>query len=215
MLSWWRQRRVRNKLIILTIGIILIAWMAACERKLSPEDSCNFVQNSDLQRVSWAKQTPVKMYVDSSVPTTYYPAIQAALDSWNNTRGHQLLQIEGWGITGHPTPERDGYSIIYWETTWDPTVPNEQARTTIYWSGTQIYEADMRINAYNFTFWSSSDTTNIQGVDLQSLVLHEFGHVLGLVHVTTIGSVMVPTLAPATPRRTPGPSDIQSLSCEY
>ncbi len=199
----------------LLCAIILALPLVSCDRKITPEDAHNFVQNSDLQRVSWQGQVPILLYVHHSVDAKYYAPIQRAVDQWNKSFGRDLLKIQGWGTTGYDTPGKDNVSLIYWNTEWDADKPTEQARTTIYWSGNRIYEADMRLNAHNFNFYSGEDPNTVEGVDLQSLVLHELGHVFGLAHTNTIGSVMVPTLASNIARRIPGPLDIQSLKYEY
>jgi hypothetical protein len=226
------------------------------------QPSCSFVQNVDFQRVSWQHHLPVHLYVHHSVPVQYYAAIERAISVWNSRLGLEALRVDGWGIDQYDTPQHDGMSIIYWLHEWDSDKPSEQARTTIYWTGNQIYEADMRINAKNFQFFpgdeispfytnnpqvppslqppppsvakteSSSTLVNnmmppsvrpnassgpvvFTGVDFESLVLHELGHVLGLAHTATIGSVMVPSLASGYVRRMPSVTDIQALKCEY
>ena len=208
--------RRASKILLAFVGLSLIAGVSACSRKLAPETSCNFVQNSELQRVSWGEKTPVKLYIHQSVDPKYWPAIEAAVQTWNNEiPGRDLFKIEGTGVTGSGTPSRDGYSIIYMMNTWEADKPNEQARTTIYWTGSQIYEADIRINAHNFNFNYQSTSGTFYGVDLQSLVLHELGHVLGLAHAPSTGSVMAASLASGLERRDPAPSDINDLRCEY
>jgi hypothetical protein len=219
--------------------------------------SCSFVQNVDLQRVSWQKNLPVKLYVHHSVPPQFYGAIERAIQVWNRRLGVEALRIQGWGISNYDQPQHDGMSVIYWLHDWDADKPTEQARTTIYWTGNQIYEADMRINAKNFQFYPGDEVSPFysrvplvpsnhqplpsaplentaassviasmrplslpppvpfSGVDFESLVLHELGHVLGLAHTATIGSVMVPSLASGLVRRTPSETDIQALKCEY
>jgi len=171
-----------------------------------------------MQRVSWGSQVPIKLYIHQSVDAKYWPAIEAAVDTWNKEiPGKDLFKIEGTGVTGSTTPSRDGYSIIYMMNTWEADKPNEQARTTIYWTGNQIYEADIRINAHNFNFnyQTTSATGTFFGVDLQSLVLHELGHVLGLAHTGTKGSVMAVSLSSGVERRDPSTGDLNDLRCEY
>lgn len=208
--------RRASKILLAFAALSLVGVMSACTRKLAPEASCNFVQNSDLQRVSWGSQTPVKLYIHESVDPKYWPAIQAAVDTWNQEiPGKDLFKIEGTGVTGPATPSRDGYSVIYMLNTWEADKPNEQARTTIYWTGNQIYEGDIRINAKNFSFNYQSNSGTFFGVDLQSLVLHELGHVLGLAHTSDAGSVMAVSLASGLERRAPSAGDLTDLRCEY
>ncbi len=208
----------------LTVGLVIIAIIQACGQIFQPENSCNFVQNSKLQRVSWKDQTPITIFIDESVPEDYYDAILSAIERWERARGRQLFKYGGV-VSGGDSPAKDQQSIIYWSDSWGdgtrcssrPSSPGacEQARTTVYWMGNQINEADMIINDYGFDF-STSEEGESGMVDFESLVVHELGHVLGLSHnEEDAGSVMAKTLANARIRRDPTKEDLDSLSCEY
>ncbi len=196
-------------------GIVLVE---ACGRRLNPQPSCNFVENQELQRVSWTTDLPVNLYLDSSVPPDYVKPISEAIATWNalgekiNNRDFFILND---GDPGSPTPAQDGYSKIYVMHSWEHSLANEQARTTIYWEGNRIYEADMRIDAANFQFFTDALDRNFAQVDLQSLVLHELGHMLGLAHTTATDSVMQPSLAGGQIRETLGQTDIKDIQCQY
>jgi hypothetical protein len=204
----------------LTIGLLCVMALGllleACTRPLPPQPACGFVQNPELQRVSWKHNIPVKLYLHESVPTQAYDAIDRAVAEYNTNIGGGLeyFKIVARGVSGDLNPQKDGYSMIYWFTTWDVNRPTEQARTTIYWSGSDVFEADMRINAANFTFNYGTGTT-FAAVDLDSLVLHELGHVLGLAHTTAPGSAMHATLDEGQVRRDLGAVDLSDLKCEY
>jgi hypothetical protein len=185
----------------------------ACAAKPTPEKSCNFVQNSDQQRVSWGSQVPVILYIDSSVPNEYFDDIKSAAATWNANIGREAIKIGGY-VDTKSDPAQDGHNIIYFMHTWEADKSNEQARTTVYWAGDRIYEADVRINAKDFTF-SSGDTLETTRVDMQSLVLHEFGHVLGLAHSVASQSVMAKSLPNDIMRRSLALSDEDSIRCEY
>lgn len=105
--------------------------------------------------------------------------------------------------------------MIYWMNQWEDDRRTEQARTTVYWTGDRIYEADIRINGEFFNFYGGDGAESFSGVDMESLMVHEFGHVLGLSHNDGKGTVMAVTLSSGTLRRTPGKDDLDSLRCEY
>src|SRR5690349_9044857 len=125
--------------------LVSIGSLIACSRHFDPEPSCNFVQNGDLQRVSWNSSLPVKLYVHKSMPLYRYPEmegiIREAVKDWNRDAGKEVFRLEAFQIGGNSVPQKDGYSMIYWMDTWEDKNALEQARTTIYWSGSQIYEA--------------------------------------------------------------------------
>lgn len=196
--------------------IAVALFVQACSRPMNPQDSCNFVQNSEQQRVSWKGKLPIKLYIHKSFPQEGMDSLKKAIAQYNTTigGGRELLRIEAQGVDGELNPSRDGFSTIYWFKTWDPNKPTEQARTTIYWSGTEIFEADMRINALNFNY-NFSDTTTFSDVDLTSLILHELGHVFGLAHNPATGSTMNAVLDEGQVRRKLGDVDVASLKCEY
>ena len=197
---------------ILFLLLSQLLWLQACGNKNQAQESCNFVQNSEGQRVSWGAGSMVSFYVDPSVPTQFYPAIQAAAASWNQVIGHQQLAVVGWQAKAG-TPVEDGINVIYWLNDWDPNQVNEQARTTIHWSANRLVEADVLINAKNFVFSAGAPLPG--QVDLQSLLLHEFGHALGLKHVDAVSSVMQKTLAYDFERRQLQALDLASVKCEY
>lgn len=200
-------------LLIPILGVIILG-VQACSRQLNPQDSCNFVQNPEKQRVSWKTQEPIKIYVHKSLPVEAYASLQYAMDVFDKNFGRQVFRVIAWGVDTPSGPGRDGYSAIFWMNQWDPNRPSEQARTTIYWAGAQIYEADIRINAANFQFYFG-DALAFSQVDLTSIFVHELGHVLGLAHTPTIGSVMNYSLSNGQVRRTLSKTDIGDLRCEY
>lgn len=207
-----------KQLIITTLIVIVSGSFIACSRKFAAQPACNFVQNSDLQRVSWNESTPVKLFIHKSMPLERYPqmesVIREAVADWNRNAGREMIRIEAFGVSGDAVPKKDGYSLVYWLDTWEASAKNEQARTTIYWSGSQIYEADMRINGKDFSYYVGHDTSFV-GVDFKSLFIHELGHVLGLAHNATSKSVMNVSLNVGQERREISKIDDESLHCEY
>lgn len=194
-------------------AIFILLALASCTKKPAPQDSCNFVQNSELQRVSWKGSVPVSLYIHSSYPTEQLPALRAAFKLWEDPMGRPLFKQSG--TTGGPKlAKRDGVSTIYWMDDWEADKGGEQARTTIYWEGTQIKEADLKLNAKDFTISSASPLAS-GTIDMASLLVHELGHVLGLQHNEKVKSVMAVILSYLEVRQTPYPVDVTSLKCEY
>lgn len=198
------------------LGVIAgLAMVQACSEQISPESSCNFVQNGQYQRVSWDKKQ-ITLQLDSSVPSQYVSSFETAIQIWNTKLANTVIVLQKTGTTGTVgSARKDGVSKIYWRNTWDDNKPNEQARTTVYWSGNRIYEADLQVNAKNFAYFTSTQAPSYDQVHLESLVVHEIGHVLGLAHTNSSGSVMKPNLLSGYKRDEPGQADLSSLKCEY
>ena len=219
----WNKSRAR---LVIALSLLISGSLLsqACSRKLNPEEPCGFVQSNELQRVSWKENFPVRYMIHNSVPQEAYGGIRAAMDHWNLTMGREVFKIEIYGIGGVNEPRQDNVNVIYWMTDWEIDRRSEQARTTIYWTGSRIYEADIRINA-NFPFHypeedlvstqGELDRSSIAGVDFKSLMIHELGHALGLAHREESTSVMQTTLASGIDRRQLSKTDVDSVMCEY
>jgi len=200
---------------------VLIAFgLQGCAPK--SQDDCGFVQNVYGERISWKGEVPVTMYLHESVPQQYVGAIEAAARTWQDASGKNLIKIvtdQDQRVKGPINPQKDGRNIIYFFTTWESDKSSEQARTSIYWIGDQIKEADMRINAQNFKYyWNQPGSTSIEtanSVNIEALVIHEMGHVLGLKHKDANSSVMATYLASNTDRVNIADTDKSALQCEY
>ena len=196
------------------MAIMALVFLQGCDRELKPEESCYFIQNDQLRRISWNSHVPIKLYVHENVPEDFHQDIRDSVEHWNQKMEQVLFEIESFYISGAAEPKRDGYPVIYWLDTWDKRKETEQGRTTVYWSGDQINEADIRINAKNFEF--SFGEAPVHGkVHFKSLLMHELGHVLGLDHNNQHGSIMNVSLASGVLRNEVGIPDQTSLSCEY
>ncbi len=199
--------------------LVLIAFgLQGCAPK-SQED-CGFVQNVYGERISWKGEVPVTMYLHESVPQQYVGAIEAAAATWQDATGKRLIKIvPDQRVTGPINPQKDGRNIIYFFDSWESDKNSEQARTSIYWIGDQVKEADMRINAKNFTYyWNQpgvASTSAPNSVNIEALVIHEMGHVLGLKHKDRDSSVMATYLASNTDRVNVAATDKSALQCEY
>jgi hypothetical protein len=192
-----------------------------------PQDDCGYVPNVYGERISWKGSVPVTIYLHESVPAEYIPAIEAAALAWQDAAGKKLFNIvTNQRVTGAINPQKDGRNVIYYFDTWEADKRSEQARTSIFWIGDQIKEADMRINAakdeagkaFFKYYWNQPGvvtTSSVGAVNIEALVIHELGHVLGLKHKDKDSSVMATYLANNTDRTNISETDKSALQCEY
>lgn len=206
-----------NKKLLTAYLIVIMAFlMQACARQLSPEEPCNFVQNSQKQRISWENFEPATLHIHESVPEELRGAIKDAAESWNKLRGRNIIVISDVIDTGDNESRTDGRSVIYNKVEWEEDRQEEQARTQVRWRGSRILEADVLLNDVNFEFSTDEDVPDDM-VDLKSLMIHEFGHVLGLDHIENRQTVMFRTLSKGQDRRdfSHANEEYHSLLCEY
>lgn len=204
------------------IGALMgaLSLLPACAPKTNQKE-CGYLQNVYGERISWKGRLPIRMKIDPSVNPELRQAVFAAADRWNIAAGKMIFEIS---ISNEKTlPFRDGHNVIYFSPEWEGGKESEQARTSVYWVGDEMQEADIRINTQKFTFYwreaVSSSTLGQQSlarsVSLESIMVHEMGHVLGLKHRDLQGSVMETYLSARTERTEISGLDRESLSCEY
>lgn len=200
----------------LLLPILLFSGCGPKQQQHQSQVDCGFVQNVYGERISWKDSAPIALYVHESFPTEMLPGLQKAIDDWSEVLGHPAFKIVQTGYQSSG-PRQDGVNVIYWMSTWESNKTTEQARTSIYWLGDQIREADIRINASpisHFTYYIDT-TSNPQDIHLESLLVHELGHVLGLKHKEDQGSVMATYLAGHTLRNKISDADKEDIKCEY
>lgn len=199
--------------------VLLLAGILGCNRSLPTQPSCFFQENNG-QRVSWKYDLPVTLYLDASVPQSMIPAIKSAVDTWNQTgvilQGQKFFILQQANV-GASVPAEDGWSKIYYTTTNWPGSPGFEAYTTIYYDGARINEADININGQEYQFASDG---SLNHVDTQSVMLHELGHALGLIHppnaeALAAGSIMYFGLAYGQIRQAMSLFDMNDLACQY
>lgn len=205
--------------------VILGAFVSGCKPK--DQNNCGFVQNVYGERIVWKTKDLIPLYISSSIPEKLRPAIYRAVKTWESHVGRSLFQIiENNGAVGS-NPKKDGINGIYFLNQWESDKKSEQGRTSVYWAADQIMEADIRINAEDFSFYdldkndiiySSNTVRAYSGSDaysFEALVLHELGHFLGLKHTDAKGSVMVTHLRAFEDRTQVSEVDSASVQCAY
>lgn len=207
--------------------------MSACSPK--PANDCGFVQNVYGQRISWKQKLPVAFEISNSVPEDLKSAIYRAAATWEKKIGQKAfdlteenLQFTAGQNSKKSMPGRDKKNGIYFLNNWESDKKSEQGRTSVYWAGDEIQEADIRINAADFSYYnenpkqfintasrSSEVQKNPTGYSFEALVLHEMGHFLGLKHGEENGSVMAMYLSAFANRTEPADVDTENVQCEY
>lgn len=177
------------------------------------QPACGFVQTASGARVSWKNNLPVKVYISSSWPRDYFSVVERAAASWNESTGRNLLKIVSSGSVSSQ-PMRDHRNGLYWMNTWPANKSNQQAVTTLYYSGGVPYDADIKVDAHYFTYFDD-EWPDKGEYHLTSLLVHELGHLLGLAHAYTPRTVMSPFLYPFDRRVELTPEDFKAIKCEY
>jgi len=178
------------------------------------EADCGFVQNSYGQRVSWKKNIPVTLEIHKSYPPEYEDVLKRAAQHWNDAAGLTLFRFVNADDSVGDKVQKDAVNTVHWMRDWPESQKNLQALTNLYWRGNQLYESDIAIDNKYFNYFIEATSTPYD-VHLESLLIHELGHVLGLKHRNTVPSVMWAVLNGAVKRDTLTAADRETIKCEY
>jgi hypothetical protein len=217
--------KLKATFLIMIVPIIVASFLSSCTPK--PQTDCGFVQNIYGQRISWKSNLPIKLYTDKSVPPELKSALYRAAATWEKQIGKKVFEISEDSSQVSPSPGRDQKNAIYFLENWESDRTSEQGRTSVYWAGDEIQEADIRINAADFSYYDQNPQVLIgssalkkqgrkvsDGYSFEALLVHEMGHFLGLKHREGT-SVMATHLAAFTNRVQLLPVDEEAISCEY
>ena len=89
----------------------------------------------------------------------------------------------------HFTQEADGINLVMWLLEWpEDWSPDSLAQTSFVWNERtgEILDADIVLNGEHFYWTASSQTVT----DIENVLTHEIGHLLGFGHTSDPGSTM-------------------------
>lgn len=214
-----------KKLLYYGFMILAAGYLSSCAPKA--QNDCGFVQNIYGQRISWKSQGTIKLIIHNSIPVELRAGITRAAATWERQIGRKVFEISEDSTLLSGAPSRDHKNGIYFLSEWESDRKSEQGRTSVYWAGDQIQEADIRINAADFSYYDlnpqqligsynlkKSGQSSRDGYSFEALILHEMGHMLGLKHRDG-STVMATHLAAFSDRTQLASIDQQSIQCEY
>lgn len=170
----------------------------------------------------WPAHTTTWHYNAASKPAGLFneaATITASANAWNGVGGAAWSFTTGapnsanTSACGSTSSGLDGVNTVGWA----PQSGSILAVTCSWYQQSTgnlavAVESDMQIDPD----WNWTMTTSSVGIDLQSVITHEFGHMLGLGHTNVCpGSVMCPTYAAGTLMRIPQLDDANGVISIY
>jgi ssRNA-specific RNase YbeY (16S rRNA maturation enzyme) len=196
---------MQRLLLVLTLLPTLVACGQAVGNRQSTDDSYRSGANANTSAdpafhslIGWKKNVP--FYISPDAPDAVVEATQNAASTWSDAVGQVVLTFAGVAAS---TRGSDLYSsldddatFVYYERKWtDTTSKSVTTLATTVWENAnnseQIVRGDVILNAQTYDFVDSmgsysKDIDESRVVDAETVVLHEFGHLLGLDHIDEV-----------------------------
>lgn len=226
---------LRSKMKTLLFVPLLIS-LVACNTKTTESVSSGGVVNPNAPHIWGNKTFPKTVYLSEDFTPAEVTNITDMSQAWADSLELPLgfLNIQSATVTDKSNlvassdDLRDSVFAIYRTTNWPSDLPNALAVTQIF--GTRhnagdsdeylsISHADILINYGSYHSFRTNDVLIANHYDLQTVVLHEMGHFIGLGHrgwpTDQDSTVMYPTINTSKNKRDPKPIDIIDVADKY
>lgn len=207
---------------MLKLMFLFFVFLAGCEKQFQINDgdgfsdlasaeksSCYYNLDSKGRLIAWPPYSEVIFHIESNFPAEYRDEIEKSVQKWKPG----LIRISDQTIESSQS-QLDRQNIIYW--IQDPSVlsKEQQATTITRWSQNKIVDSDILINANSFEFFKDLPVEGLK-IHMESLLMHEFGHALGMRHIPRFESIMFFSLDYLQIRNSTSEVDLASLGCVY
>jgi predicted Zn-dependent protease len=179
------------------VKYLLLLVLVGCTEK-PPQDN-GFIRNVYGESIIQCS-LPIEVNVNGQDSKTK-ASVSYAMNEWNTKFGKTLFTLS-------ESSENTVTTIKAWEHS-----KNQQAITMSRWAGNCIYSAQIIINVRDFYYYRTGERQS--GLNLDALVLHELGHVLGLIDNDLPASVMYRYLDVQENRTNATEYDINNLRSVY
>jgi hypothetical protein len=211
--------QVLNDLVV-ERGLPLTSFLAEIKGVQSGRDEGNFSPRSDedngnssycgysVSPYRWCQDNPMgeDFYINTGATENQRSAIVGAALAWNSSGA--CFQFSYGGTSQVSGTTFDGTNIIY----WDNQLDEQTLAQTTYWFNTTtgcMLEADCGFNEN--MIWNT--TGEGSDYDIQTCMLHEFGHYLSLDHSKNSDAIMYPYYSSV--RRSLSDDDITGITAIY
>jgi hypothetical protein len=145
--------------------------------------------------------SPRRTWASTPIAVRTYTGGNSTINDGSGGVNATVNAIKAWGIissssTSSPAVRGSAPATIMLNNTGKICNGSCLAATlTGYYSGSTIYDADVYTNTrYNFT--SSGETDGCSGeFDIDGIMVHEVGHVIGIGHSSVVGATMYPSVS--------------------
>lgn len=182
----------------------LLMFQVSCGVSVARSHIDEYLDGSDLRsnnvgsafHTSTGWTEPTDFYVDSAASDQIIEASELAALSWNDSIGYDILSFAGLvesnrGESLYSSLD-DDLVVVYTEDQWSTTTGKSSSTlATTVWENAldsdAIVKSDIILNTENYHYQNSTDmaeTLEKEVVDTETILVHEFGHLLGLDHVS-------------------------------